>query len=74
MDAVLLVDRHLIFLEIEIGDSLLQHTNQQIVRELVLVGKARCGIASIRFRNSSSVLCRWKMAAREYSPSLSLYR
>ena len=40
MDAVLLIDRHLVLFEIEVGDALLQHTNQQIVGELVLVGEA----------------------------------
>jgi len=39
--AVLLVDRHLVFLQVVIGDALLQNTDQQIVGELVLVGELR---------------------------------
>ena len=41
MDAILLIDRHLILFQIEIGDALLQHANQQVVRKLILVGKTR---------------------------------
>ena len=40
MDSVLLIDRHLVLFEIEVGDALLQHTNEKIVGELVLVGEA----------------------------------
>ena len=40
MDAILLVDRHLVFFEIEVGDALLQHADQQIVRELILIRKS----------------------------------
>ena len=40
MDAVLLVDGHLVFFEVEVGDALLQNANQQVVRELVLIGEA----------------------------------
>src|SRR5215467_12131561 len=36
---VLLIDRHLIFFEIEVRDALLEHTNQKIVREPILIGK-----------------------------------
>ena len=40
MDAVLLIDGHLVLFEVEIGDALLKNSNQQVVRELVLVGEA----------------------------------
>ena len=39
VDADLLVDRHLILFEAEVGDALLQNANHQIVRELVLIGE-----------------------------------
>jgi hypothetical protein len=42
MDAALLADRHLVFFEIEIGDALLQRTNQKVVRECVLIREAGC--------------------------------
>src|ERR1700733_3108230 len=41
MDAILLIDRHLVFFEVEIGDALLQHADQEIVRELILIGETR---------------------------------
>jgi hypothetical protein len=41
MDAILLVDGHLVLFKTEVGDALLEDTNQEVVRELVLVGKAR---------------------------------
>ncbi len=40
MDAVLLVDWHLVFFEVEIGDALLKDANEQIVGKLILVGEA----------------------------------
>src|SRR5712671_686582 len=40
VDAVKLIDRHLIFFQIEIGDPLLEDSNKKIVRELVLVREA----------------------------------
>ncbi len=40
MDAILLIDWHLVLFEVEVGDALLQHANQQVVRELVLIGEA----------------------------------
>src|SRR5258708_35305119 len=40
MNAILLVDWHLIFFEVEVGDTLLQDTNQEIVGKLVLVGES----------------------------------
>ena len=39
MDAILLVDRHLIFFEVEVGDALLKDASQEIMGELVLVGE-----------------------------------
>src|SRR5260370_3905863 len=39
MDAVLLVDWHLVFFEVEVGDPLLKDASQEIVGELVLVGE-----------------------------------
>ena len=42
MDAILLVDGHLVLFEIEVGDALLEDTNEEVVREMVLVGEA-CG-------------------------------
>jgi hypothetical protein len=41
VNAALLIDRHLIFLEIEIGDPLFEHTDHEVVRELVLIAKSR---------------------------------
>ena len=41
VDAIELVDRHLILFEVEVGDTLPQHTNQKVVGELVLLGEAR---------------------------------
>src|SRR5258708_13787088 len=40
MNAILLVDWHLVFFEVEVGDTLLQDTNQEIVGKLVLVGES----------------------------------
>ena len=56
MDAVLLVDWHLIFFKVEVGDALLEYANQQVVGELVLVREAGLGMASSRARKLSSVL------------------
>jgi len=39
MDAILLVDRHLVFFEVEVGDALLEDTNEEVVGELVLIGE-----------------------------------
>ena len=66
MDAILLVDRHLVFFEIEVGDALLQDANEEVVRELILVGEA-CGRDRLEggARKSSLVLSRWAMAASE---------
>ena len=41
MNAVLLVDGHLVLFEIKVGDALLEDADQEIVRESVLVGEAR---------------------------------
>src|ERR1700730_2068526 len=41
MDAVELVDRHLVLFEVKVGDALLEDANQQVVGELVLIGEAR---------------------------------
>src|SRR3954454_14065441 len=41
MDAALLADWHLVFFEVEVINALLEHANKKIVRELVLVRKAR---------------------------------
>jgi hypothetical protein len=41
MDAILLVDGHLILFEVEVGDALPQDTHQEVVRKLILVGKSR---------------------------------
>ena len=40
MDAILLVDQHLILFEVEVRDALLKHADHEVVRELVLVGEA----------------------------------
>src|ERR1700675_4955713 len=40
MHAVLLIDRHLVLFEVEISDALLEYSNEELARELVLVGKA----------------------------------
>ena len=40
MDAILLIDWHLVLFEIEVGDALLEDTNEEIVGELVLIGEA----------------------------------
>src|SRR5437879_10961628 len=40
MDAILLVDWHLVLFKIKVGEALLEDTNQEVVRELVLVGEA----------------------------------
>ena len=65
MDATLLVDWHLVFFEVEVGDTLLEDTNQEIVGELVLVGKPIVGMASSRARKAWLVLCRCIMASSE---------
>src|SRR5208337_948160 len=41
MDAVLLVDRHLVLFQIEVGIALLEHANQQVARKLVPFRKVR---------------------------------
>src|SRR5208282_6331467 len=41
MDAILLVDWHLVLFEFEVSDALPEDTNQEVVGELVLVGEAR---------------------------------
>ncbi len=43
VDAVLLVDGHLVLFEIEVGDALLEDANEQVVRELVLIGESAGG-------------------------------
>ena len=43
VDAILLVDRHLVLFEIVVGDALLQHAHQKIVGELVLIGETSSG-------------------------------
>ena len=65
MDAVLLVDRHLVLFEVEVGDALLQDANQEVVGELVLIGEAggRDGLEA--GEEGSSVLWRWTIAASE---------
>ena len=40
MNAILLADGHLVFFEVEVSDALLEHANQKIVRERVLVREA----------------------------------
>ena len=40
MNAILLVDRHLVLFEVEVADALLKDTNEEVVGELVLVGEA----------------------------------
>src|SRR5258706_12852854 len=40
MNAILLVDWHLVFFEVEVGDTVLQDTNKEIVGKLVLVGES----------------------------------
>ena len=40
MDAALLVDGHLVFFQVEVGNALLQHANKKIVRERVLIREA----------------------------------
>src|SRR6185312_1664253 len=42
VDAAHLIEWHLVLFEVEVGDALLQHANQKIVRELVLIRKAGC--------------------------------
>src|ERR1700722_203901 len=41
MDAIKLVDRHLVFFELEVGNTLLQAAYQQVVRKLVLIAETR---------------------------------
>jgi len=43
MDTVLLIDRHLVFFEIEIRVALLKGADHEVVRKLVLVGKTSSG-------------------------------
>src|SRR3984885_10414310 len=43
MNAILLIDWHLVLFEVEVGNALLQHADQQVVRELILIGKAGRG-------------------------------
>jgi hypothetical protein len=43
VDAVLLVDGHFEFFQIEIGDALLEDTNEEILRELILIREAGGG-------------------------------
>jgi len=43
MNAALLVDGHLIFFEIVVGDALLEDADEQVVGELVLIGEAAGG-------------------------------
>jgi hypothetical protein len=43
MDAVLLVDGHLILFEIEVSDALREDTNEEVVRKLILIGEASRG-------------------------------
>src|SRR5712672_3404966 len=40
VDAVKLINRHLVFFQIEVDDTLLEDSNKKIVRELVLVREA----------------------------------
>ena len=56
VDAVLLVDRHLVLFEIVVGDALLQHPNHQVVGELIAIVEAGGGIACRRARKAWSVL------------------
>ena len=53
MDAILLIDWHLVLFEVEVGDTLLEDTNQEIVGELVLVGETS---ARDRFKPSKEGL------------------
>jgi hypothetical protein len=39
VDAILLVNRHLVLFEVVVGDALPQDTNKEVVRELVLLGE-----------------------------------
>src|SRR5580704_6714010 len=41
MDAIKLVDRHLVFFELEVGNTLLQTAYQQVVGKLILIGETR---------------------------------
>ena len=65
MDAILLIDRHLVFFEIEVGDALLQDANQQVVRKLILVGEAVGRDRLQPAEETPSVLCRCVIAASE---------
>jgi len=40
MDAILLVDGHLVLFEVEVGDALPEDANQKVVGELVLIGES----------------------------------
>ena len=37
------IDGHFVLFEVEIGDALLEDSNEEVVREMVLVGEARRG-------------------------------
>ena len=39
MDAILLVDWHLVLFEVEVCDALLEDTNEEIVGEFILIGE-----------------------------------
>ncbi len=54
VDAIHLIDRHLIFFELIVGEPLLQHANQEIVREKVLLGKA-CGRDAVEARQKPDI-------------------
>ena len=43
MNSALLVDWHFIFFEIVVGDALLEDANEQVMRELILIGEAGGG-------------------------------
>ena len=73
MDAVLLVDRHLVLFEIEVGDALLKHANEEVVGELVLVGEAGRRDGFQPGQESPRPSCgAGAMASSEWSASLSL--
>jgi len=40
VDAILLVDRHLVFFQVEVGEALLENTNQELVGKLIPIGEA----------------------------------
>src|SRR5712672_4483158 len=63
VDAVKLIDRHLIFFQVEVGDPLLEDSNKKIVGELILVRETNrpdriepaqeAAVRLITFRNGS---------------------